>query len=449
MKNKKSFLSHLILALLLSNLLFAQNPIIRTQFSADPSARVFGDKVYLFPSHDILATEGKGRVGWFCMEDYHVFSSSNLADWTDHGVIVQQNQVPWVRPNSYSMWAPDCIERNGKYYFYFPTSPSDTATYGRGFAIGVAIAEKPEGPYVPQPTPIKGVHGIDPNVFIDKDGQAYLYWSAGNIYTAKLKENMIELASNPVILKDLPTKGLKEGPYLFERKGIYYLTFPHVENKIERLEYSTSDNPLGPFKMTGVIMDESPTGCWTVHHSVIQFNNQWYLFYHDRDYSPHFDKARSVRVDSLFFNDDGTIRKVIPTLRGAGLTSATREIQLDRYSGISTEGVSIDFLDTLDRFKGWKTIFNKANSWTQYSSVDFGKKLLKTVVVKSHSEAGGVLQIRTTGVSGPLIAEIKIPRSTDWKITKAPVVKFKAGIQNLFVTSKGDPKVEVDWIRFE
>ena len=427
----------------------AQNPIIRTQFSADPSARVFGDKVYLFPSHDILATEGKGRVGWFCMEDYHVFSSSNLADWTDYGVIVQQNKVPWVRPNSYSMWAPDCIERNGKYYFYFPTSPSDTATYGRGFAIGVAIAEKPEGPYVPQPTPIKGVHGIDPNVFIDKDGQAYLYWSAGNIYAAKLKENMIELASNPVILKDLPTKGLKEGPYLFERKGIYYLTFPHVENKIERLEYSTSDNPLGPFKMTGVIMDESPTGCWTVHHSVIQFNNQWYLFYHDRDYSPHFDKARSVRVDSLFFNDDGTIRKVIPTLRGAGLTSATREIQLDRYSAISTEGVSIDFLDTLDRFKGWKTIFNKANSWTQYSSVDFGKKLLKTVVVKSQSEAGGVLQIRTTGVSGPFIAEIKIPRSTDWKITKAPVVKFKAGIQNLFVTSKGDPKVEVDWIRFE
>lgn len=449
MKNRKSFLSHLVLALLLSNISLAQNPIIRTQFSADPSARVFGDKVYLFPSHDILATEGKGRVGWFCMEDYHVFSSSNLADWTDHGVIVQQNKVPWVRPNSYSMWAPDCIERNGKYYFYFPTSPNDTATYGRGFAIGVAIAEKPEGPYVPQPTPIKGVHGIDPNVFIDKDGQAYLYWSAGNIYAAKLKENMIELASNPVILKDLPTKGLKEGPYLFERKGIYYLTFPHVENKIERLEYSTSDNPLGPFKMTGVIMDESPTGCWTVHHSVIQFNNQWYLFYHDRDYSLHFDKARSVRVDSLFFNDDGTIRKVIPTLRGAGLTSATREIQLDRYSAISTEGVSIDFLDTLDRFKGWKTIFNKANSWTQYSSVDFGKKLLKTVVVKSHSEAGGVLQIRTTGVSGPLIAEIKIPRSTDWKITKAPVVKFKAGIQNLFVTSKGDPKVEVDWIRFE
>ena len=449
MKNKKSFVWYLTIALLLSNLLSAQNPIVRTQFSADPSARVFGDKVYLFPSHDILATEGKGRVGWFCMEDYHVFSSSNLTDWTDHGVIVQQNEVPWVRPNSYSMWAPDCVERNGKYYFYFPTSPKDTATYGRGFAIGVAVAEKPEGPYVPQATPIKGVHGIDPNVFIDKDGQAYLYWSAGNIYAAKLKENMTELASDPVILKDLPTKGLKEGPYLFERNGIYYLTFPHVETKIERLEYSTSDNPLGPFKMTGVIMDESPTGCWTVHHSVIQFKNQWYLFYHDRDYSPHFDKARSVRVDSLFFNDDGTIKKVIPTLRGPGLTIATKDIQIDRYSMRSDEGVSIDYLDTLDRFKGWKTIFDKANGWIQYNSVDFGKKPLKTVLVNGVSEEGGNLQVHTGSINGPVIAEIKVPRSADWKITKASVVKFKPGIQNLFVTSKGDSRLEVDWIKFE
>lgn len=449
MKYYKSCFSQLGIALLISNLLLAQNPIVRTQYSADPSARVFGDKVYLFPSHDILATEGKGRVGWFCMEDYHVFSSSNLSDWTDHGVIVQQNKVPWVRPNSYSMWAPDCIERNGKYYFYFPTSPKDTVTYGRGFTIGVAIADKPEGPYVPQETPIKGVRGIDPNVFIDKDGQAYLYWSAGNIYAAKLKENMTELASDVVTLKDLPTKGLKEGPYLFERNGIYYLTFPHVENKIERLEYSTSNNPLGPFKMTGVIMDESPTGCWTVHHSVIQFKNQWYLFYHDRDYSPRFDKARSVRVDSLFFNDDGTIKKVIPTFRGVGLTNATKEIQIDRYSKISGDGVSIDFLDTLDRFKGWKAIFNNTNSWLQYNNVDFGRKSLKTVSVKAASETGGVLQIHTGSVNGPLIAEVKIPKNTDWKVIKTPIKKFQPGVQNLFVTSKDNNRVEVDWIKFE
>jgi hypothetical protein len=438
-----------IISLSIVNDLSAQNPIVRNQYSADPSARVFGNKVYLYPSHDILATEGKGRVGWFCMEDYHVFSSSDLSDWTDHGVIVQQNDVPWVRPNSYSMWAPDCIERNGKYYFYFPTSPKDTVTYGRGFTIGVAIADKPEGPYVPQATPIKGVRGIDPNVFIDKDGQAYLYWSAGNIYAAKLKENMIELASDPVILKDLPTKGLKEGPYLFERKGIYYLTFPHVENKIERLEYSMSDNPLGPFKMTGVIMDESPTGCWTVHHSVIQFKNQWYLFYHDRDYSPNFDKARSVKVDSLFFNDDGTIKKVIPTFRGVGLTNATKEIQIDRYSKISDQGVSVAFLDTLDKFKGWKTIFSKPRTWVQYNNVFFGKKLFKNVLVRAASENGGVLQIHTNNVNGTVIAEIEIQKNTGWKVIKTPVVKFQAGLQNLFIVSKDNNQVEVDWIKFE
>jgi hypothetical protein len=438
-----------VVILSIATVLYAQNPIIRTQYSADPSARVFGDKIYLFPSHDILATEGKGRVGWFCMEDYHVFSSANLTDWTDHGVIVQQNKVPWVKPNSYSMWAPDCIERNGKYYFYFPTSPKDTVTYGRGFTIGVAIGDKPEGPYFPESTPIKGVRGIDPNVFIDKNGQAYLYWAAGNIFGAKLKENMLELASDPVIFKELPTKGLKEGPYLFERNGIYYLTFPHVENKIERLEYATSNNPLGPFKWAGVIMDESPTGCWTVHQSIIEFKNQWYLFYHDRDYSPNFDKARSVRVDSLFFNPDGTIQKVIPTLRGVGVTKATKEVQIDRYSKKSDEGVSINFLDTADRFKGWKTIFNSPNSWIQYNRVDFEKKPLKNMYARIISETGGTLQVQTSNINGPVIAEIKVPKSTDWKVVKAPVIKFQSGIQNLFVTSKTNGQVEVDWVKFE
>jgi hypothetical protein len=425
----------------------AQNPIIKGQFSADPSARVFGDKIYVYPSHDILATEGKGRVGWFCMEDYHVFSSGNFTDWTDHGVIVTQNKVPWVRPNSYSMWAPDCIERNGKYYFYFPTSPSDTMTYGRGFTVGVAIADKPEGPFIPQATPIKGIRGIDPNVFIDKDGQAYLYWSAGNIYAAKLKANMLELDSEVKTLGELPAKGLKEGPYLFERNGIYYLTYPHVENKIERLEYAIGDNPLGPFKFAGVIMDESESGCWTNHHSIIQFKDQWYLFYHNKDYSPRFDKARSIRADSLFFNTDGSIKKVIPTLRGVGLTNANREIQLDRYSAINKEGTAIEFIDTTNRFAGWKTVFSKVNAWVQYNAVDFGKQSFKTVSVNAMSENGGTLQIRTGSMDGPVVATITIPKSTEWKLTKTTLAKVPRGVQNLFVVLK-DNDVSADWIRF-
>jgi len=426
----------------------AQNPLIRDQYSADPSARVFGDRVYVYPSHDILATEGRGRLGWFCMEDYHVFSSANLTDWTDHGTIVHQNKVPWVKPDSYSMWAPDCIYRNGKYYFYFPTTPKDTS-YARGFTVGVAIADKPEGPFVPLPVPILNVRGIDPNVFIDKDGQAYLFWSQGNIYGAKLKENMVELASEPVVLGELPNKGLKEGPYLFERNGTYYLTYPHVENKTERLEYAIGNNPLGPFKITGVIMDESPTGCWTNHHSILQFKEQWYLFYHHNDYSPTFDKARSIRADSLFFNADGTIQKVVPTYRGIGITKANTQIQIDRYSRLSDKGMSIAFLDTVNKFQGWKSVFETAGAWVQYNSVDLGKKKMKAVTLRVQSPSGGTLQIRIQDKEGPVLAEVPVTAGAGWQLIKVPLIKFEPGIQNLFFVSKDNNRIEVDWISFE
>ncbi|RZL31896.1 MAG: carbohydrate-binding protein [Pedobacter sp.] len=439
------FFSGLILICNTSN---AQNPLINSQFTADPTARVFNNRVYVYPSHDILAKKGKGRIGWFAMEDYHVFSSANLTDWTDHGMIVTQNEVPWVKPDSYSMWAPDCIERNGKYYFYFPSNPKDTVTYGKGFTIGVAVADKPEGPFKPESNPIKGVRGIDPNVFIDKDGQAYLYWSGGNIYAAKLKPNMLELDSEIKTLADLPTKGLKEGPFMFERNGIYYLTYPHVENKIERLEYAISNNPLGPFKFTGVIMDESETGCWTNHHSMIEFKNQWYLFYHHNDYSPNFDKARSIRTDSLSFNVDRTIKKVIPTFRGIGISDAIKPIQIDRYSKIS-EGVKIEFLDTASTFKGWKTIFSQKEAWLQYNSINFGEKPLRQIKFMAKANDGAVVELRSGSVNGTLIAEIKIAKSEELKEFKTKVSNVQKGIQHLFVVMKSGGEAEIDWILFE
>lgn len=424
----------------------AQNPFITNQFTADPTARVFNGRVYVYPSHDILARQGHGRVGWFCMEDYHVFSSSNLTNWTDHGVIISQNKVNWVDSTSFSMWAPDCIERNGKYYFYFPASMK--AGLGRGSSIGAAIAENPAGPFTPQPEPIKNVRGIDPNLFIDKNGQAYMYWAMGNIFVAKLKENMLELDSDPQVVGELPSQGLKEGPFLFERNGIYYMTYPHVQNKIERLEYAVGDNPLGPFKVTGVIMDESSTGCWTNHQSIIKFNNQWYLFYHHNDLSPKFDKNRSIMVDSLFFNEDGTIRKVAPTLRGVGLTDATWEIQIDRYSSISDNGVSVAFLDSLITFNGWKTNFDKQNAWISYNAVDFGHKKLRSVRIKASSQTGGTLQISLDKAEGTLLAEVKIPKGTGWNTFDTRLLKYQKGIHNLIVSVKDNNPVEVDWIKF-
>jgi uncharacterized protein YjhX (UPF0386 family) len=402
----------------------------------------------MFPSHDIPTPEGKGlREDWFCMEDYHVFSSENLTDWTDHGMIVSQYDADWVDSTSYSMWAPDCIKRNGKYYFYYPANTNIVGPNSRkGFGIGVAVADKPEGPYEVQDKPIKGIHGIDPNVLIDNDGQAYIYWSMGQIFVAKLKENMLELESEPQTIDNLPTAGLKEGPWVFERNGIYYLTFPHVENNTERLEYAMGNSPMGPFKMEGVIMDESPTGCWTNHHSVIEYNDQWYLFYHQNDLSPDFDKNRSVRIDSLFFNPDGTIQKVTPTLRGVGLTSASNRIEIDRYSDISEKGAKIEFNDPENTFEGWKTVFKGEGSWIRYNAVHFSTRKLKNVQLGVQSDSGG--KIRISNHRSKVLTEVVIPVSDGWVHVESDIKKYKKGTQDIIVELIEGQNVEIDWIRF-
>jgi len=444
MKNKKLLLASAFVAT--TGICIGQNPIIKDQFTADPTARVFEGKMYLYPSHDIPAPGDYPRKDWFCMADYHVFSSENLVDWTDHGVIVDQKTVPWVVSNSYSMWAPDCVFKNGKYYFYFPSTPQGEGK--RGFAIGVAVSDKPYGPFIPQAEPIAGVNGIDPCVLIDTDGQAYIYWSGRGMSVAKLKDNMLELASEPIQIQGLP-EGFKEGPFAFQRNGKYYYTFPWVRDKTETLAYAMGDSPMGPFEFKGIIMDELPTGCWTNHHSLVEYEGQWYLFYHHNDYSPEFDKNRSARIDSLHFNPDGTIQKVIPTLRGVGVTDARKEIQLDRYSRLSDSGASIDYLHPANKFEGWKTLLTKEGAWVQYNRVDFGNDAVRKVIARASSGAGGTLQVRLKGANGPVIAEIKVPKSNKWAEIETSVRTIETGIHDLYVSLKGNNKVEVDWIRFK
>lgn len=422
----------------------AQNPIIRDQFSADPTARVFEGKMYVYPSHDIPSPIERLKE-WFCMADYHVFSSENLTDWKDHGVIVSQERVPWVQPESYSMWAPDCVFKDGKYYFYFPSTPRGGE---RGFAVGVAVSDKPYGLFIPQMRAIEGVRGIDPCVLTDKDGQSYIYWAGGGMWMAKLKDNMLELASEPVQVQKLPD-GFKEGPFVFERGGKYYYTFPWVQDKTETLAYAMGDHPMGPFEFKGIIMDQSSTGCWTNHHSIVEYQGQWYLFYHHNDYSPQFDKNRSVRVDSLSFNEDGTIRKVIPTLRGVGITDARTRIQIDRYSRTAPAGVSIAFLDEADKFRGWKAGFSRKNAWLQYDRVDFGNEKVERLTVRARSFSASVLQVRAGGKDGKLIASVPIPRSKEWTESCVAVASAPQGIQDLHVSLQKGGKVEVDWIGFD
>ena len=451
----------------------AQNPVIRDQFTADPTARVFNNKVYLYPSHDIVPPEGQ-RQDWFCMEDYHVFSSENLTDWTDHGVIVTQNKVPWVRPDSYSMWAPDCVERNGKYYFYVPSAPKD----GRGFGVGVAIADNPEGPFIPEPEPIKGINGIDPCVLLASDGNAYIFWGAGRC--AKLKDNMKEIADDTPTetvkwgdrefemkgvncLKGLPSRQA-EGPFAFEYNGNYYLTYPYVRENTEVLGYAMSKNPMGPYEYKGLIMPEHENGCWTNHHSIVNYKGQWYLFYHQNAFSPRDDKRRSVQIDKLYFNPDGTIQEVKKTMRGVGINQATERIEIDRYSEASSD-VTTQLIDTVNTFRSYEATLPAKGSWIKYKDIDFSCLTDGYVLVSAKAAGNTKFFIREKDANGKILAEIDMtvkPEtpagmpamfrrdfSNQWLTQTAALNYTPKGVSDLVITCEGDAGISVDWIQFK
>lgn len=414
------------------------NPIIHGQFTADPTARVFEGKIYMYPSHDIpsVITHHDGSA-WFSMPDYHVFSSEDLTVWTDHGVILRQEDVPWGKPDAYAMWAPDCVCKNGKYYFYFPDAPAS----GHGFNVGVAVADEPYGPFTPEPEPIKGVFGIDPCVLIDDDGVSYIYWSGMGISGCRLKDNMLELDGDPVRLDEPLPQGFKEGPFVFKYEDRYYLTYPWVRETTETLAYAMSDSPLGPFEYKGIIMSESPVGCWTNHHSIVEYNGEWYLFYHHNDYSPDFDKNRSARIDRLAFNDDGTIQEVIPTLRGVGPIKASSKVHIDRYSSI--EGAEIEYLDADDCFKGWKTVFADSGDRVCFNDLYFGRRAPDVVILCIRAPEGGRLEL-TAGDS----VVLDIPVLPEWTELSLPMPCKVKGMQDLELELVSGSGIEVDWINF-
>ena len=467
--------------------LIAQNPVIRDQFTADPTARIFNNKVYLYPSHDIVPPEGQ-RQDWFCMADYHVFSSENLTEWTDHGTILSQERVPWGNPTGYSMWAPDCVCKDGKYYFFYPNAPKS----GRGFAIGVATAEKPEGPFTPEAEPIKGISGIDPCVLVDDDGQAYIYWSGMGIRGAKLKSNMKEVDGELQEVKmprregmpEMPPmkvagqtmeglpEGFKEGPFAFKRGSWYYLTFPWVrgdtsngKNPTETLAYAMSQSPLGPWDFKGIIMAEHENHCWTNHHSLVEYRGQWYLFYHHNDFSPRDDKRRSVCIEKVAFNADGTIREVKPTLRGVGINKATEKIEADRYSS-AADNVTTQLVDTVNTFRSYEATLPTKGSWLCYSGVDFSPLTDSYLVVGAKAADNTEFAIREKSAKGKVIARVKmtvksemtrpgIPtpfrrdQSNQWLTQTVNLDYTPKGVTDLVITNEGNAAVSIDWVQFK
>lgn len=282
----------------------AHNPFITSIYTADPSAHVWADgRLYVYPSHDIAPPRGCDL-----MDKYHVFSTNDMVNWTDHGEILSAAQVDWGRADGGFMWAPDCAYKNGTYYYYFPHPSGDD--WSNSWKIGVATSSEPASNFNVQGYIENLKSMIDPCVFVDDDGQAYLYYGGGgHCEGGKLKENMVEIEGDME-----PMEGLQEfheAVWVHKRNGLYYLSYADNNNNGgNQLRYATSENPLGPWKYKGVYL--KPTGSTTNHGSIVEYKGQWYAFFHNSMLSGN-DWLRSVCFDSLFYNDNGSILLVNQT----------------------------------------------------------------------------------------------------------------------------------------
>lgn len=312
--------------------------LVKDLYTADPSAHVFNDKIYIYPSHDIDAGIPENDNGdHFAMRDYHVFSMDDIeGEVVDHGVILDIKDIPWA---GRQLWAPDAAYKNEKYYLYFPLKDKTDI-----FRIGVAVSDKPEGPFVPQSDPIKGSYSIDPAVLDDGDGNFYMYFGGlwgGQLQryrnnkaiecghepaddepalcarVVKLTDDMLEFAEEPrdVLILDEKGEPLKAGDHkrrffeaswMHKYNGKYY--FSYSTGNTHLICYAIGDNPYGPFIYQGVIL--TPVVGWTTHHSICEFKGKWYLFHHDSVPSGGKTWLRSMKVVELEYNEDGTIKTI-------------------------------------------------------------------------------------------------------------------------------------------
>ncbi len=319
-------------------------PLIKHIFTADPSAHVFDGKIYIYPSHDVDAGEAFDDLGsHFAMEDYHIISMDNPdGEAIDHGVALHVKDVPWAEKQ---MWAPDANEKDGMYYLYFPAKGYDGI-----FRIGVATSNSPTGPFTPQVAAIKESFSIDPAVFKDDDGRYYMYfggiwggqlqrWRDGIFNdgepespfaflpekdapalcgkVALLTDDLLEFANAPadVVILDEDGQSLLQGDnerrffeasWMHKYNGKYYFSYSTGDTHF--ICYAIGDNPYGPFKYAGKILE--PVIGWTSHHSVCEFNGKWYLFYHDSILSKGVTHLRSIKVAELRYRPDGTIETI-------------------------------------------------------------------------------------------------------------------------------------------
>ena len=292
------------------------NPIFTDAFTADPAPLVVGDELYVYVGHD----EAKDGGDYYNITEWLCYSTKDMKTWTSHGSVLKPTDFKWATGEA---WASQVVEKDGKYYYY------TTAQHGQphvGKAIGVAVSDHPTGPFVDaigkalvidSDTPGRGWNDIDPTVWIDEDGTAWMYWGNGSCFYAKLKPNMIEIDGEIKQVRGL--EGFVEGPWLHKRGDLYYLTYAGFKRGSENIRYATAEKIDGPWTNRGELSGNA-NNSFTIHPGIVEFKDQWYLFYHNATLTLNGLKGitgrRSVCVDYLYYDRDGLMMPVPQTREG-------------------------------------------------------------------------------------------------------------------------------------
>lgn len=446
----KQSLTKLLFLLLLPFAGKSQNPIIQTIYTADPAALVYKDTLYLYTGHD------EDKSTWFTMKDWHVYATTDMVNWIDKGVGLSLKAFDWAVKDA---WAGQCIYRNGKFYWYVPMNAK-----GLGMSIGVAVSDKPTGPFkdaIGKPLVHSGNGDIDPTVFIDTDGQAYLYWGNPYLKYVKLNEDMVSYSGDVVTVPlnkegfnvrykdaDKRPSAYEEGPWLYKRNSLYYLLYP-AGGVPEHLAYSTAPTATGPWTYRDTLMTIiKKGGAFTNHPGLVDYKGKSYLFYHNGALPGGGGFTRSVCVDEVVFNADGSIPRIIPTTEAiktpVGAINPFARVEAETIAwevGIETKsdsaiGVYVTDISNSDYIKVRNVDFKKAPK-----SFDANVKALTD---------GGSIEIHVDSLSGPLLATLNVAKQNSWQVQscKTNKVNGKHDVYFVFKGSDGD-LFNFDWWQFK
>jgi hypothetical protein len=427
----------IILFLFVSTILLqAQNPISPPGvYIADPSARVWKNKMFIYGSLD-------ESPDYYCSNRYHVLSSPDLIHWQLHrNSFVSKGDGDGVPYSDNQLYAPDCIYRNGTYYLYYCLA---------GNGEGVAASKSPTGPFKTGQV-IKGAEQIDPAVFIDDDGQAYYYWGQFSAKGAKLNPDMLSIDQSTMVDGLVTEKEhfFHEGSYVIKHNGLYYFVYAHIgrQDRPTCIGYSVGKSPLGPFKYGGVIIDNA--GCdpavWNNHGSLVEFKGQWYVLYHRATHGSI--TMRKACMEPISFLADGSIPEVPMTSQGAGKP-------LDAFSRIGAENaclmsgnVRITLIEGQSDNEQLSAIRNGDRAAWKY--IDFGKGATR-FKVRVHSQAGGKIDIAGDYPWGASFGTINIPVGSEW-VTLTCDVRNLNGLHTLWLRFSGGEGnlFDIDWFAFE